>query len=183
VKEVGRIPDGGGHRAHGRHSQEHRAAQRSKTAGAKTAGVFLPPIVDGYSRLAYTEHPNDEKAATTIGFHARARAFFRPLGIERVVTAVTDNYRAKDFARVIAATASRHQYIRPCTPRNNGEVERQSRTLVAEVLYARIWTSVDRRTATVTRGSIHHKYDRNHTAIGDRPPASRLHTHVTNPKN
>lgn len=183
VKKVGRIPDGGGHRVHGRHSAQNRAAQRAKTAGARAGYVFLHSIVDGYSRLAYTEHLADEKASTTIGFYSRARVFFRAHGIERVVTVVTDNgsnYRAKDFTRVITATASRHQYIRPYTPRHNGKVERYNRTLAAEVLYARIWTSEDQRAAAIERWNIHYNYHRNHTAIGDQPPASRLRTGVTN---
>jgi len=35
VKKVGRIPDGGGWRFHGRGSAQHRAVDRSKAAGAK----------------------------------------------------------------------------------------------------------------------------------------------------
>ena len=146
--------------------------------------MFLHSIVDGYSRLAYSEHLPDEKASTTVGFYSRARVFFRAHGIERVVTVVTDNgasYRAKDFTRVITATASRHQHIRPYTPRHNGKVERYNRTLAAEALYAHIWTSEARRAAAAIKvWNIHHNYHRNHTAIGDRPPASRLRNHVTN---
>ncbi len=174
VKKVGRIPDGGGHRAHGRDSAQNRTAQRAKIAGAKAGYVFLHSIVDGYSRLAYTEHLADEKATTTIGFYSRARVFFRAHGIDRVVTVVTDNgsnYRANDFNRVIAATASRHQYIRPYTPRHNGKVERYNRTLAAELLYSRIWLSEDQRAAAIQRWNIHYNYHRNHTAIGDLPPS------------
>lgn len=183
VKKVGRIPDGGGHRVHGRGSNQHRATARAKVAGAKSGYVFLHSIIDGYSRLAYTEHLPDEKAATTIGFYARARAFFRAHGIDRVVRVITDNgsnYRAKDFTRVIAATASRHQYIRPYTPRHNGKVERYQRTLTHELLYARIWKSEAERAAAIDVWNIHYNYHRDHTAIGDRPPASRLKAHVTN---
>ncbi|NYI42807.1 hypothetical protein BKA03_002926 [Demequina lutea] len=60
VKKVGRISDGGGHRGQGRGPSQHRAAQRAKTAGARAGYVFLHSIVDGYSRLAYTEHLGDE---------------------------------------------------------------------------------------------------------------------------
>ena len=87
---------------------------------------------------------------------AQSTVFFRAHGIDRVVTVVTDNganYRAKDFTRVIAATASRHQYIRPYTPRHNGKVERYNRTLAAEVLYARIWTSEAQRAVSRTRAA------------------------------
>jgi hypothetical protein len=61
---VGRIPDGGGWRAHGRGSDADRAAQRAKARGAKAGYVYLHSASDGYPRLAYTEHLPDEKAAT-----------------------------------------------------------------------------------------------------------------------
>ncbi|MFB7110756.1 hypothetical protein [Streptomyces sp. NPDC056190] len=40
VKKVGRIPDDGGWRAHGRDSEQAKAAQRAKTAGAKGGYVY-----------------------------------------------------------------------------------------------------------------------------------------------
>jgi hypothetical protein len=65
VKNLGAIPAGGGWRAHGRDSAQHRAAQRAKatakTRGARTGYVYLHTAIDGYSRLAYTEHLTDEK--------------------------------------------------------------------------------------------------------------------------
>ncbi|MGH8835221.1 MAG: helix-turn-helix domain-containing protein, partial [Actinomycetes bacterium] len=84
IKKVGRIPDGGGWRAHGRGSAADRAAQRAKSKknGSARAGyVFLHSAVDGFSRLAYTEPLPDETAATTIGFFHRARTFFAAHGI------------------------------------------------------------------------------------------------------
>ena len=51
VKKVGRIPDGGGWRVHGRDSTQHRAAGRAKTAGARAGYVYLHSAVDGFSRL------------------------------------------------------------------------------------------------------------------------------------
>jgi len=183
VKKVGRIPDGGGWRAHGRHSAQNRQAQRAKKAGARAGYVYLHSIIDGYSRLAYTEALPDEKAATTIAFYARARAFFKAHGITRIVRVITDNgsnYRARDFTRTVLAHASRHQRTRPYTPRHNGKVERYNRILAEELLYSRAWTSEAERAAAVTVWNIHYNYHRAHTAVGDRPPASRLHTGVTN---
>jgi hypothetical protein len=68
VKKVGRIPDGGGWRAHGRDSDETRAAARTKTRAGKRGYVYLHSAVDGHTRLAYTEPLADEKATTAIGF-------------------------------------------------------------------------------------------------------------------
>jgi transposase InsO family protein len=186
VKKVGRIPDGGGWRAHGRGSTADRAAQRAKNRrnGAAKAGyVYLHSVVDGFSRLAYTEHLPDETAATSIGFFHRARAFFAAHGIGRITRVVTDNgpnYRAAAFARTVAAFASRHQRIRPYTPRHNGKVERYQRILAEELLYARVWTSETQRAQAIQIWNIHYNYHRAHTAVGDQPPASRLHHGVTN---
>jgi transposase len=182
VKKVGRIPDGGGWRAHGRGSQADKAVRRAKTKGAKAGYVYLHTMLDGYSRLAYTEHLPDEKATTTIGFFHRARAFFAAHGIHRFVRVITDNganYKATAFTRTVTATA-RHQRIRPHTPRHNGKVERYNRILSEELLYARVWHSENERAHAIQVWNLHYNYHRDHTAIGDRPPASRLRTGVTN---
>jgi len=183
VKKVGRIPDGGGWRAHGRGSAQHKATSRAKTNGARAGYVYLHSIIDGYSRLAYTEALPNETAATTIGFFARARAFFAAHGITRIVRVISDNganYRAKDFTRAVLACASRHQRTRPYTPRHNGKIERYNRILAEELLYSRTWTCEDERTAAIDVWNIHYNYHRAHTAVGDRPPASRLRTTVSN---
>lgn len=71
-------PDGGGWRIHGRGSDQHRATDRAKTTGARASYVYLHSAIDGYSRLAYTEHLPDEKASTAVAFWAGARAWFDP---------------------------------------------------------------------------------------------------------
>jgi transposase InsO family protein len=183
VKKVGRIPDGGGWRAHGRGSAADKAAQRAKTSGARAGYVYLHSAVDGYSRLAYTEHLNDEKAVTTIGFFHRARAFFAAHGIVRLVRVITDNganYKATAFSSTVSAFASRHQRIRPHTPKHNGKVERYNRILAEELLYSRVWTSEAQRAAAIAVWNVHYNYHRAHTAVGNQPPASRLHAGVTN---
>ena len=101
VKKVGRIPDGGGWRVHGRDSDQHRAADRAKAAGAKAGYVYLHSIVDGFSRLAYTEPLADEKGTTAAAFLARAKIWFAAHGITHIHRVVTDNgacYRSNDFA-------------------------------------------------------------------------------------
>lgn len=181
VKKAGRIPDGGGWRVHGRDSAQHRAVDRAKTAGARRGYIYLHSAIDGFSRLAYTESLPDETAATAIGFWARAKAFFAAHGITRITRVVTDNgacYRAGAFTRTLAG--SRHQRTRPYTPRHNGKVERYNRILSEELLYARPWTSDDQRAAALQTWLIHYNYHRPHTTAGDQPPATRLHTGVTN---
>ena len=181
VKKVGVIPDGGGWRAHGKGSGQARQVERAKVAGARSGYTYLHSAIDGYSRLAYTEALPDEKAITAIGFTHRARAFFAAHGITRVQRIVTDNgscYRANDFATVLRG--ARHQRITPYTPRHNGKVERYNRILSEEFLYARVWTSEQQRTDALAIWNIHYNYHRPHTTAGNRPPATRLHTGVTN---
>jgi len=184
VKKVGRIPDGGGWRAHGRGSAQHRAARRAKTAGARAGYPYLHSAIDGYSRLAYTEALPDETAATAIAFFHRARVWFAAHGIHRITRVVSDNgpcYRAALFTRALAAAnVGRHQRTRPFTPRHNGKVERYQRIVAEELLYARTWTSEEARTEAIKIWNVHYNYHRPHTAAGDQPPASRLPDGVTN---
>ena len=182
VKKVGRIPDGGGWRTHGRGSDQHRAVDRAKVAGARAGYVYLHSAVDGFSRLAYTEHLADETAHTAVGFWARARAWFAAHGITRITRVVTDNgscYRSTAFARA-TGHAGRHQLIKPFTPKHNGKVERYQRILTEELLYARPFTSEAQRAQAIQMWNVHYNYHRPHTAAGNQPPALRLGPGVTN---
>lgn len=125
VKKVGRIPDGGGWRVHGRGSEQAKSAERGKRKSKRGGYVYLHSAIDGYSRLAYTEALPDEKAVTAVGYLDRARAWFAAHGITQIERIVTDNgacYRANAFRD--AMKGSRHQRITPYTPRHNGTVER-----------------------------------------------------------
>jgi transposase len=181
VKKVGRIPDGGGWRIHGRNSVQHRAVDRAKTAGAKAGYLYLHSIIDGFSRLAYTEPLPDEKGLTAAAFLARAKVWFAAHGITHIHRIVTDNgacYRSADFARIVGK--SRHQKTKPFTPRHNGKAERYQRILTEEVLYAREFSCEAERSATIAVWNIHYNYHRPHSAAHGRPPATRLNTGVTN---
>ena len=181
VKKVRRVPPGGGWRAHGRGTPKAKASKRGK--GARIGYTYLHTAIDGFSRLAYTEALDDEKASTTIGFFCRARAFFATYGITRLVRVVTDNganYRARTFTATITSLASRHQRTRPYTPRHNGKVERYNRILAEECLYARSYSSQQQRRDAVAVWNHHDNYHRPHTTCGNQPPATRVPAHVTN---
>lgn len=68
VKKVGRIPEGGGWRVHGKNSDHARQVARRKKKTERGGYVYLHSAVDGYSHLAYTEALPDEKAVTAIAF-------------------------------------------------------------------------------------------------------------------
>ena len=178
VKNIGKLRDGGGWWAHGRGS-----VQDKKKHSQRIGYTYLHSIIDGFSRLAYTEALEDEKAATTIAFFHRARAFFTAHGITRISRLVTDNgsnYTAKAFRRSTRAFIGRHQYTRIYTPRHNGKVERYQRIMTDECLYARAYNSENERRDAIAVWVHHYDYHRPHTACSDQPPASRLHTSVDN---
>lgn len=174
VKKVGRIPDGGGWRLHGRGNVSKRG---------KVGYTYLHSAIDGFSRLAYTEPLPDETAKTLLGFWRNAEAFFAAHGITEITRVITDNgacYTSRLFTDRLAAEGITHQRIRPYTPRHNGKVERYNRILAEELLYARPYLSETERNQAVAIWNIHYNYHRPHTACGDQPPASRLHTGVDN---
>lgn len=84
VKKVGRIPDGGGWRPHGKGGPEARAAARARTRGARAGHAYLHSAVDGLTRLAYTESLENEQATTAVAFLNRAREWFASNGITRI---------------------------------------------------------------------------------------------------
>lgn len=146
VKKVGRIPDGGGWRAHGKDSPEARAAARAKTGGARAGYAYLHSAIDGHTRLAYTESLENEQAITAVAFLNRARDWFAKHGIVRIERIITDNgacYRSGGFAD--ALNGAEHRRTKPYTPKHNGKVERYNRILAEEFLYARTWTSEHQR--------------------------------------
>jgi transposase InsO family protein len=138
IKKLGRIPDGGGWRAHGRGSAQDRAAgvirDRASRKGAKgSRGYrFLHHAVDDHSRLAYSEILDDERSQTAAGFWTRARDHSADIGIE-VAAVMTDNgacYRSRAFAAALDGV--KHRWTRPYQPQTNGKVERFNWTLAGE---------------------------------------------------
>jgi transposase InsO family protein len=174
VKKLGRIPDGGGWRVHGRAVASDTAAHKKMKVGYD----YIHSVVDDHSRLAYSEIHSDEKADTTAAFFARAIDFFAFHGItpiERVMTDNAFNYRhGRRLRELLAEHSIRHKFIRPHCPWQNGKVERFNRTLATEWAYRQVFTSNDERGAALAPWLEHYNTERRHTALGGRPPISRL---------
>jgi transposase InsO family protein len=169
VKKVGRIPDGGGWRAHGRSEEV-----RSRGIGYD----YVHSLVDDHSRLAYSEILPDEKGPTCAGFLTRAAIYFADHGIDCIERVITDNHfsyrRSADVAAVIAELGAKHKFIRPHCPWQNGKVERFNRTLQVEWAYRQVFLTNDARSAALAPWLEHYNTRRRHTALGGLPPVSRL---------
>jgi transposase InsO family protein len=171
VKKIGRIPQGGGWKAHG--------PQMSRTSAQRTDGVgfdYVHSVVDDHSRLAYSEILPDEKGITCTAFLQRAADYFAAYGITHIERIMTDNawaYR-KSLREISAALGARQVFIRPHCPWQNGKVERYNRTLQTEWAYREVFTTNDARCEALAPWLEHYNNQRRHSAIGGQPPISRL---------
>jgi transposase InsO family protein len=169
IKKLGRIPNGGGHRVHGRTIGN----RNNKKAGRGYS--FLHHAVDDHSRLTYSEILGDEKKETAAGFWTRAAPFFTAAGFQ-VEAVMTDNgscYRSRIFTDALGE--ARHVFTRPYRPQTNGKVERFNRTLAAEWAYAASYASDEARAADYPAWLHRYNHHRPHTGIGGQVPSDRVH--------
>jgi transposase InsO family protein len=138
---------------------------------------FVHSLVDDHSRVAYSEVLADELGTTCAGFLRRATAFFADHGVRfrRVMTDNAMNYRySREFQATLQDLGARHLLIPPHHPQVNGKVERFNRTLLEEWAYARSYQGNEERTALLSDWLHRYNYHRAHTALGGKPPASRV---------
>jgi transposase InsO family protein len=173
VKKIGRIPDGGGWRAHGRRMGSTGARKR-----ARIGFDYVHSLVDDHSRLAYCEIHPDEKGPTCAGFLTRAAADFADHGIDHIERVMTDNHwsytRSRDVAAAIDSLGASHKLIKAHCPWQNGKVERLNRTLQVEWAYRQVFTTNAERSAALAPWLDYYNHQRRHSALGGLPPISRL---------
>lgn len=171
VKKLGRIPDGGGWKAHGR-SRREETYQRTQPVGYD----YVHSLVDDHSRLAYSEVLPDEKGTTCAAFLERAIAYFAARGITRIERLITDNAWAYRYSlrQVCADHGIRQKFIRPHCPWQNGKVERFNRTLQTVWAYRRPYATNMERTRALAPWLEFYNTGRCHSALRGLPPISRL---------
>jgi transposase InsO family protein len=164
VKKLGRIPDGGGWRAHGRSEQ---------VRGRSIGYDYVHAAVDDHTRLAYAEVHPDERSDTAAGFLLRAQHFFATNGIPKIDRVITDNAlayrRGTAFKAAVTAIGAEQRFIKPHCPWTNGKVERFNRTLQTEWAYRRPYTTNHARTQALDQFLTHYNTERIHTGIGTTP--------------
>ena len=183
VTKFGNIPDGGGHRFVGRQqgntnraATAQRTGQRSATHEPRLGIGYVHTVIDDHSRVAYAEICANETADTAIGVLRRAVAWFADRGVtvERVLSDNGSAYKAKDWSKTCADLGITVKKTRPYRPQTNGKIERFHRTLADGWAYARYYDTEDARRAALP-GWLHtYNHHRHHSAIGGKPPISRL---------
>jgi transposase InsO family protein len=166
VKRFGRFTEPG-------HALTGDRRKRSRRVGWE----FVHSIVDDCSRLAYSEIHDDEKAATVTAFTRRALDFFLEHGVvaERLMTDNAFTYvHNRSLRELLRARAITHIRTRPYTPRTNGKVERYQQTLQREWAYALEYASSEARRASLPHWVRHYNERRTHSALGNRPPITRV---------
>jgi transposase InsO family protein len=153
---------------------------RYRSSAEKKARVgweYAHSIIDDHSRLVYTELHGDEQAATVTGFVERALGFFAGHGIT-ARRLQTDNAWAyihnRSLRELLTAHGIAHRRIPPRNPKRNGKVERYQQTLAREWAYGQRYRSSQARAAALPHWLIHYNTTRPHSAIGNRPPISRV---------
>jgi transposase InsO family protein len=94
---------------------------------------------------------------------------------------MTDNgsaYKSHLFRAALAARGIRHKRTCPYTPRTNGKAERFIQTSLREWIYATPFETSSRRTAAMPAWLTDYNTRRPHTALGGRPPISKLKDNV-----
>jgi transposase InsO family protein len=173
VKKLGRVR-AVGHRVTGSRASQAKTRRVGKLREVK-GWEYVHIAIDDYSRLAYAEVLDDEKASTAAGFLRRAVAFYNRHGIsvERVLTDNGSCYRAALHALACRRLGIRHLRTRPYRPQTNGKAERFIRTLLAGWAYGAIYGSSNERTRALDGWLFHYNHQRRHSALGHQPPASR----------
>jgi transposase InsO family protein len=175
VKKLGRIERGAGKRVTGRPHYNPRRGPRG--AQRNTVGwEFCHVAIDDFSRLAYVEVLENERANTAVGFLRRALAFYASHGIdvERVMTDNGSAYVSIAHAVACRALGLKHLRTRPRRPQTNGKAERFIRTMLDGWAYGRIYGSSRERRDALDGWLDFYNCRRPHGALGRQPPVSRL---------
>lgn len=136
---------------------------------------YLHVCVDSHSRYAFAQILPRENAAACIQFLEAAVAHFARLGVtvQRMLTDNASAYRGVALAAATQRLGIRHSFTRVRRPQTNGKAERFIRSAMTEWGYVRYENS-ELRDAALPRWLRYYNYQRSHSALGYKPPVTRL---------
>ena len=137
---------------------------------------FAHVAIDDHSRAGFVQMHADERKGSAIEFLKASVAHYAAHGvtIKRLLTDNGPAYRSKLFNLTCQALGIKHSFTRPYTPQTNGKAERFIQTCLREWAYGRIWNNSQERTSWLPVFLDYYNNRRAHSALGYRPPASRL---------
>lgn len=167
IKKLGRIKDGGGHRAFGRGPGMHHRG---------LGWDYVHIAIDDHSRLAFAEIWPDETAASVVAFTRHALEFFAGQGIEvrRILTDNGSGYCSYAFRDLLAERGIAMRKTRPYRPQTNGKAEAFVKISTNEWAYGQTYLSNEERAAMLGPFLREYNLFRPHGGIGGQPPITRL---------
>lgn len=154
----------------------HRVTGNRRDSVEGAGWEFAHVAIDDHSRAGFVQMYEDERRDSAVAFLKAAVAHYAALGV-KIKRLLTDNgpaYRSQLFARTCLALGIKHTFTRPYRPQTNGKAERFIQTCLREWAYGRIWRNSTERTAWLPAFLAYYNARRPHSALGYKPPASRL---------
>jgi transposase InsO family protein len=154
----------------------HRVTGNRRDSVEGAGWEFAHVAIDDHSRAGFVQMHADERKGSAVEFLKASVAHYAALGV-RIKRLLTDNgpaYRSMLFNKTCRALGIKHTYTRPYTPQTNGKAERFIQTCLREWAYGRLWNNSQERTSWLPVFLDYYNNRRAHSALGYRPPASRL---------
>ena len=154
----------------------HRVTGERQDSVRGAGWEFAHVAIDDHSRAGFVQMHVDERKGSAVDFLKASVAHYAAHGV-RIKRLLTDNgpaYRSKLFNKTCQALGIKHSFTRPYTPQTNGKAERFIQTCLREWAYGRVWHNSQERTSWLPVFLDYYNNRRAHSALGYRPPASRL---------
>jgi transposase InsO family protein len=154
----------------------HRVTGNRRDSVEGAGWEFAHVAIDDHSRAGFVQMLADERKDSAAAFLKATVAYYAALGV-KIKRLLTDNgpaYRSKLFNKTCQALGIKHTYTKPYRPQTNGKAERFIQTCLREWAYGRVWANSQQRTAWLPAFLSYYNSRRAHSALGYRPPASRL---------